>query len=85
MNKKAYLFSYMVDPNAKFRITYEKLQAASKFRYFKPCFKHYLNEHVKSKFAEVQSPEWEIATFLPTAQFRKANSQKVFYDSRQMI
>ena len=72
-------------PNAKFRITYEKLQAASKFRYFKPCFKHYLNEHVKSKFAEVQSPEWEIATFLPTAQFRKANSQKVFYDSRQMI
>ena len=71
--------------DAKFNITYKKLQGASKFKYFKPCFKHYLNEHVKSKFAEVQAPEWEIATFLPTADFRKRNSSKVFSDSRRMI
>lgn len=71
--------------DAKFNITYKRLQSISKLRYYKPCFKHYLNKHVKSKFAEVPAPEWEIATFLPTADFRKANSQKVFYDSRQMI
>lgn len=71
--------------DAKFNITYKRLQSISKLRYYKPCFKHYLNEHVKSRFAEVPAPEWEIATFLPTADFRKANSQKVFYDSRQMI
>lgn len=71
--------------DAKFNITYKRLQSISKLRYYKPCFKHYLNAHVQSKFAEVPAPEWEIATFLPTAQFRKANSQKVFYDSRQMI
>lgn len=71
--------------NQKFAITYQRLQSISKLRYYEPCFKHYLNKHVKSKFAEVLSPEWEIATFLPTAQFRKANSSKVFYDSRQMI
>ena len=71
--------------DAKFVITYKRLQSIAKLRYYKPCFKHYLNEHVKSRFAEVPAPEWEIATFLPTADFRKANSQKVFYDSRQMI
>lgn len=71
--------------DAKFNITYKRLQSISKLRYYKPCFKHYLNKHVKSKFAEVPAPEWEIATFLPTADFSKANSQKVFYDSRQMI
>jgi hypothetical protein len=71
--------------DAKFVITYKRLQSISKMKYYKPCFKHYLNEHVKSRFAEVPAPEWEIATFLPTADFRKANSQKVFYDSRQMI
>lgn len=71
--------------DAKFAITYKRLQSIAKLRYYKPCFKHYLNEHVKSRFAEVPAPEWEIATFLPTADFRKANSQKVFYDSRQMI
>jgi len=71
--------------DAKFVITYKRLQSIAKLRYYKPCFKHYLNKHVKSRFAEVPAPEWEIATFLPTADFRKANSQKVFYDSRQMI
>jgi hypothetical protein len=71
--------------NAKFQITYKKLQAISKLEYYEPCLKHYLNKQVKSKFAEVPMPEWEIATFLPTAQFRKANSKKVYYDSKQKI
>jgi hypothetical protein len=71
--------------DAKFQITYKKLQAVSKLKYYEPCFKHYLTKHVKSKFAEVPMPEWEIATFLPTAQFRKANSKKVYADSRKKI
>ena len=79
------LQSSKTSESARFLITYRKLQSVSKLRYFKPCFKHYLNAHVKSKFSEVPAPEWEIATFLPTAQFRKRNSAKVFYDSRQMI
>ena len=61
------------------------LKKSSKLKYFEPCFKHYLNKHVQSKFAEVPAPEWEIATFLPTANFRKRNSKKVYYDSRQML
>ena len=72
-------------PSARRALTYKMLKKTAKMRYYKPCLKHYLTAHVKSRFAEVQTPEWEIATFLPTAQFRKANSQKVFYDSRQMI
>lgn len=71
--------------DAKFQITYKKLQAVSNLKYYEPCFKHYLTKHVKSKFAEVPMPEWEIATFLPTAQFRKANSKKVYADSRKAI
>ncbi len=71
--------------DAKFQITYKKLQAVSKLRFYEPCFKHYLTKQVKSRFAEVPMPEWEIATFLPTAQFRKANSKKVYADSRKRI
>ena len=71
--------------DAKFQITYKRLQAISKLKYYEPCFKHYLTKHVKSKFAEVPMPEWEIATFLPTAQFRKRNSKKVYADSRKAI
>lgn len=71
--------------NARFQVTYDTLKSMSKLRYFKPCFKHYLNKHVKSHFAEVKVPEWEIATFLPCAAWRKRHRQKVYYDSRNMI
>lgn len=74
-----------VDENTKFDLTYRMLTKSSKLRYFKPCFKHYLSKHVKSDFAEVLAPEWEIATFLPTAQWKKTSSQKVYYDSRNSI
>jgi len=71
--------------STRFKMTYELLARASKFKYYKPCLKHYLNKQVKSTFALVPAPEWEIATFLPTAQFRKANSKKVYADSKKMI
>ncbi len=74
-----------LDDNSKFKLSYAMLKKSSKLKYFEPCFKHYLNKHVQSKFAEVPAPEWEIATFLPTANFRKRNSKKVYYDSRQML
>ena len=71
--------------NDKFKITYKMLNRSSKLKEFRPCLKHYLGSQVQSRFAEVPAPEWEIATFLPTAQFRKANNYKVYYDSRNMI
>lgn len=74
-----------ITDNSKFDLTYKTLKNASKMKYFEPCFKHYLTQHVKSKFAKVPAPEWEIATFLPTASWSKASSQKVFSDSRKMI
>ena len=71
--------------DAKFDLTVRLLAGTSKLRYYEPCIKHYLNPHVKSKFAQVKAPEWEIATFLPTAQFQKASNTKVYADSRKMI
>jgi len=73
------------DKTTRFKMSYELLVKTSKLKYFKPCLKHYLNEHVQSRFAMVPPPEWEIATFLPTQQFRYASNAKVYYDSKQMI
>ena len=71
--------------DAKFQLTAKLLASTSELEFYKPCIKHYLNEHVKSKFAEVKAPEWEIATFLPTAQFEKADKRKIYADSRRML
>lgn len=54
-------------------------------KYITPMIKHYLTDHVKSRFALVDKPEWEIATFLPTAQFEKANASTVYTNSKRMI
>lgn len=75
----------LYDESTKFQISYNMLQRAAKMKYFKPCFKHYLNSHVKSRFAMVEAPEWEIATFLPTADFQKASKAQVYADSKRKI
>jgi len=73
------------DDTTKFRLSYKMLQGAAKFKYFKPCLKHYLNDHVKGNFAKVSAPEYEIAVFLPTADWAKGNQNKIYSDSRRMI
>ena len=72
------------DDSTRFEISYKLLTATSKLKFFKPCYKHYLFAHVKSRLARVSAPEWEIATFLPTADFEGSKS-KVYSDSRSMI
>ena len=73
------------DESTKFNLTYNLLNGSRNTRYFKPCFKHYLLNHVKSRFAEVPAPEWEIATFLPTAQWEKSTAGRIYSDSRKAI
>lgn len=73
------------DESTKFEVSYQMMKSASKMRYFKPCFKHYLTTQIEGQFAYIPPPEWEIATFLPTAQWNKANQSTVYKNSRGMI
>lgn len=70
--------------NTRFDISYNYLTRAAKMKYFKPCFKHYLTSQVEGQLAMVPSPEWEIATFLPMAQWQ-GNKNQVYKDSRRII
>lgn len=72
------------DESTRFNLTYSMLKNSSNLRYFKPCFKHYLTKHVRSRFALVNSTEWEIVTFLPTAIWEKKTGSQVYKDSRKM-
>ena len=73
------------DNTTKFNLSYRMLKSAQKYKWFKPCVKHYLNSHVRSRFARVPATEWEIAAFLPTADFQKASNSKVYADSKRML
>jgi hypothetical protein len=67
----------------KFRVTYSMLKATKKYKYFKPCFKHYLTKHVSSNIMKVNAAEWNIAIFLETAAFRKKSQRFVWGRSRR--
>lgn len=70
--------------NTKLKINYEILSATTRYREFKPCFKHYLTEHVRSKIVFVPASEWDIALFLPTEQFKGANKRTVWNESKRI-
>lgn len=64
---------------------YAILKASSRYRWFKPCVKHYLDDHVRSRFIYIHPAEWQAALFLPSEQFKKATKEKVWRDSRNKI
>lgn len=69
------------DDSTKLRLSYQILKKASTYKYFKPCFKHYLHRHIKSRKMLIDSVEWDIALFLPIQRFQKASSAQVYSDS----
>lgn len=73
------------DESTRLRVSYDILNRASKYRFFKPAIKHYLTSHIRSKFIYINPSEWDIALFLPTARFVGASKQKVYADSRKII
>ena len=73
------------DETTKLRISYELLESASKFMFFRPCVKQYLNSHVKSRFLFIPSEQWDIALFLPVGRFSKTTEARVYADSRKQI
>ncbi len=73
------------DESTKLRMNYNVLNGASKFKYFAPCVKHYLTDHLRSRFMYVYPSEWDVALFLPTERFEGASKQKVWADSKKLI
>lgn len=73
------------DETTKLRMSYDILKQATKFRWFKPTFKRYLTNHVNGRFVYIDSVEWDMALFLPTERFVKANKSAVWRDSRRII
>jgi hypothetical protein len=59
------------DEETRLRMSYSILDSAGKFRFFRPCIKHYINSNVQSRFALIPANQWDIALFLPLSRFVK--------------
>ncbi len=69
------------DEHTRLRLTYDVLNKASRYRFFKPCVKQYLNSHIRSRMIKIHATEWDMALFLPLERFQKASKQRVFKES----
>jgi hypothetical protein len=75
----------LYDETTKLRMSYNILSSASKYKWFKPCIKHYLTTQVRSRFLYVYPAEWDIALFLPLERFQGATKSQVWKDSKKLI
>lgn len=73
------------DETTRLKINYNILNAASKYRWFRPCVKHYLTPHLSSQLLYIDPKEWNLALFVPSEQFRGANKRDVWQDSKEMF
>lgn len=66
----------------KIKMSYELLKGLSTANEVKPCIKHYLTPHVRSRFLKINPIDWKTVIFLPLEQFQKKTKEEVFRDSR---
>lgn len=74
-----------LNDNTRLKMSWDLLNAASKFAAAKPCVKHYLNEQVRSQFIRVDPQDWSTALMLPVERFVGASVNKVWSDSQRAI
>ena len=73
------------DETTKMRISYNILNATSKYKEFRPAIKHYLFNHVRSRLLYVNPSEWDMALWLNIAKFEGATQAQVWEDSKKII
>lgn len=73
------------DENTKFKISYGVLKSTAKLRAYQPCFKHYLADHVRSRFALVPAEDWPTVMFLPAADWQKSSARNVYRESLKLL
>lgn len=69
------------DENTKIRYSWGLIAGAAKFKYATPCIKHYLKEHIVSRFIEIPGDQWHTAMMLPVETFVGASKTRVWGNS----
>ena len=67
------------------KISYQILKRSARYKLFRPCVKHYLNSHIKSRRIKIDPVEWDIALFMPLQRFQKASSSQVYSKSMEKV
>ena len=62
-------------------VSYNILKGATKYKWYRPCFKRYLGNHLKSTPVLIPVADWHAAVLLPTQKFVGASRQAIYKES----
>jgi hypothetical protein len=76
---------HTTDPKMRMQISWNILNSGAKFPGVGACVKHYLADHVQSRFLDIPHEQWLAASMMPIEQFQGANKEAVWRQSRKYI
>ena len=72
-----------MNETTRLRLSWDALERMSSIAPIKGCVKHYLDDHVQSRFLQIKYPDWVTASLLPVEKFVGANKQSVWQDAKK--
>jgi hypothetical protein len=78
-----YTASEKIGDDTKVRINWQIVESVSKLEPARACVKHYLYDHVESRFLKIKYPDWITASQLPVERFVGATKETVWRETRK--
>ena len=69
--------------NTRLRLSWRLIESSSRLKPIQHCVKHYLNDHVRSRFLNIPYTDWVTATQLPVERFIGAKKDTVWRETRK--
>ena len=72
-----------LDENTRVGLSWRLIESSTKLAPIKACVKHYLTNHIQSRFLKISYPDWVIASQLPVEKFEKEEKETVWKQTRK--
>lgn len=72
-----------MDETTRIKFSYRTLSSVALLKPAQACVKHYLADHVQSRFLKINISDWVTASQLPIEQFIGSNKQSIWRDTRK--
>jgi len=74
-----------MNERTRINISWQILNSSSKYLSATACVKHYLTDHIKTRFLKINFSDWITAAMLPIESFRKEQKEKVWRETKRKI
>ena len=74
-----------ISENTRIQISWKILNSTSQYSSALVCVKHYLDDHIRSRFLKIDYKDWIVASQLPLEQFVKQNKNSVWRQTVRKI